>query len=148
MSDPEILESLERVKQVASLAGLKGEIDEERMQFQMLFVLDDDRKQAVFVRDRRSKSRKAITVFSPCLAVKKGLMSGLTKETAIELLQANQRLELARYGIWESEKETLVLASYDCLLDTLDPAEFHAAVWSVAFAADWFERRSGEKDRF
>ena len=143
----EVLENLERVKEVATLAGLKGEVDEKKKHFQMWFMLPGDRRQGVFVRDSSAKGRKVVTFFSICMAVKKGLMSGLSKEMAIELLETNERLHFARYGIWVTEKEVTVVASADCLLDTLDPAECHNAAWSVAFAADRFEHKHGQ-DKF
>jgi hypothetical protein len=143
----EALQNMERVKEVATLAGLKGQLDEEQAQFQMRFMLPGDRKQGVFVRDSSAKGRKVVTFFSVCLVVKKGLVSGLSKEIAVDLLKANERLHFARYGIWEFDKEFTVVASCDCLLDTLDPDECHNAAWSVAFAADQFEHRHGQ-DRF
>ena len=144
MPASEALEHLQRVKEVATLAGLKGEVDEKRRRFQMRFLLPGDRKQGVFVRDSSAKGRKVVTFFSICLVLKKGLISGLTKEIAVDLLKANEKLHFARYGIWELEKEVAVVASCDCLLDTLDPAECHNAAWAVAFAADQYEHRHGQ----
>ena len=146
MSADETLERLKRVKEVATLAGLKGEVDERRMHFQMRFLLPGDRRQGVFVRDSSAGGREVVTFFSPCLVVKKGLISGFSKEMAIELLRANEKLHFARYGIWEFDKEVTVVASIDCLLDTFDPDECHTAAWSVAFAADQFEHRHGQDD--
>ena len=147
MSADETLTRLERVKEVATLAGLKGELNEERMHFQMRFLLPGDRKQGVFVRDSSAKGREVVTFFSPCLVVKKGLVKGLSKEMAVELLKSNEKIHFARYGLWEFDKEFTVVASVDCLLETLDPDECHNAAWSVAFAADQFEHKHGE-DRF
>ncbi len=147
MATSEALENMHRVKEVATLAGLKGEVDEEQAQFQMRFLLPGDRQQGVFVRDSSAKGRRVVTFFSVCQVVKKGLVSGLTKETAIELLRANEKLHFARYGIWDLDKAITIVASCDCLLETLDPAECHNAAWSVAFAADQFEHQHG-RDTF
>lgn len=144
MSAEETLERLARVKEIATQAGLKGEVDEERRLFQMRFLLPGDRRQGVSVRDSSAKGRQVVTFFSPCLVVKKGLVSGFSKEMAIELLEANETLHFARYGIWELNREFTVVASVDCLLETLDPDECHNAAWSVAFAADQFEHRHGQ----
>ena len=141
MAADETLENLERVKEVATLAGLKGEIDEEKKQFRMRFILPGDRRQGVFVRDSSAKKRKVVTFFSVCLVVKKGLVSGFSKEMAIDLLRTNEKLHFARFGIWDFDKAVTVVASYDCLLDTLDADECHNAAWSVAFAADQFEHK-------
>lgn len=147
MAADESMENLRRVKEVANLAGLKGRVDEERKQFQMSFGLPGDRSQIVLVRDSSAKGRKVVTFFSPCLVVKKGLLAGLGKEMAIELLRTNEKLHFARYGIWEGDESVTVVASCDCLLDTLDPAECHNAAWAVAFAADRFEHLQ-DQDRF
>ncbi len=146
MAADETLQNLERVQQVATQAGLKGRIDEERKQFQMLFGLPGDRSQIVLVRDSSAQDRNVVTFFSPCLEVETGLLSGLRKETAIQLLRANETLHFARYGIWEGDQAVTVVASCDCLLDTLDPAECHNAAWAVAFAADRFEHEHGQDD--
>ena len=146
MSD-ETMMRIERVKEVATLAGLKGEVNPERRHFQMLFLLPGDRRQTVYVRDTSAKGREVVTFFSPCLVVKKGLVAGLSKEMAVDLLKANEKLHFARYGLWEFEKEFTVVASFDCLLGTLDPDECHKAAWAVAFAADQYEHKLGE-DKF
>ena len=143
MSADETLERLARVKQIATQAGLKGEVDEERRLFEMRFLLPGDRRQGVAVRDSSAQSRQVVTFFSPCLVVKKGLVSGFSKEMAIALLEANETLHFARYGIWELDREFTVVASVDCLLDTLDPEECRNAAWSVAYAADRFEHQHG-----
>jgi hypothetical protein len=146
MATDETLQNLERVRQVATQAGLKGRIDDERKQFQMLFGLPGGRSQIVLARDSSAKGRKVVTFFSPCLEVEKGLLSGLGKGMSIELLRANEKLHFARYGIWEGEESVTVVASCDCLLDTLDPAECHNAAWAVAFAADRFEHEHGQDE--
>lgn len=146
MAANEVLENLQRVEEVAALADLKGEIDEAREHFQMGFTLPGDRRQVVLVRDSSAKGRKVVTFFSVCMAVKKGLISGLTKEMAVDLLRTNERLHFARYGIWDTDQEVTVVASVDCLLDTLDAAECHNAAWAVAFAADRFEHQHGQDE--
>lgn len=144
MPADDALDRMERVKEVATLAGLKGDVDRERKMFHMSFLLPEKRTQRVFVRDTSTEKRKVVTVFSPCLEVKKGMLAGLSKEIALDLLQSNEKLHFARYGIWESENAITVVASCDCLLETLDPAELHNAAWSVAFAADLFEHKHGQ----
>lgn len=145
----ENLEVLQRVSEVATLAGVNGRIDEDRMCFAMGFELDGGRKQMVYVRNTsKDAERRIVTVFSPCLVVKKGLFSGFSRERALDLLRRNENLLFARYGIWENEKEMLVVASVDHLLDTLDPQEYRSSVYVVAMAADLYEREHGGKDNF
>lgn len=146
MAAEEALKNLARVQEIAARADIQGRIDEELVQFQMLLAMPGDRSQIVMVRDSSAQERSVVTFFSPCLVLKKGLVSGLSKETAIELLLANEKMHFARYGIWELDKAITIVASCDCLLDTLDPPECRNAVWSVAFAADRFEHGRGHDD--
>ncbi len=142
------LEVLERVSEVATLAGLKGKIDEDRLRYGMAFDLGEGRGQAVYIRDstRDDIPKKIITVFSPCLIVKKGLFKGLSKDRAMELLRFNENILFARFGIWEAKTELMVVASIDHLLETLDPEELRASAFHVAMAADSYEHKYGKDD--
>ena len=141
------MEVLEKVAEIATLAGLKGHLEEDALRYFVGIALDEERKQGVYIRDTTSNpERRIVTVFSPCLIVKKGLFRGLSKEMALDLLRANENLHFARYGIFEGSDEIMVVASVDHLLDTLDPPEFEASVFSVALAADHYERRFGKDD--
>lgn len=143
------LANLERVSEVATLAGLKGKVIEERMEFHMDFGLADGRHQMVFVRDSsRDDNKKAIvTIFSPARVLKKSLFGGISKDQAVDLLRMNESMMFARFGIWEAKEAIMVVASIDHLLDTLDPDEFMASTFCVAMAADGYERKFG-KDEF
>lgn len=143
------LANLERVGEVATLAGIKGTFVEERVEYVMHFGLDHDRHQMVYVRDvsKEGADKAVVTIFSPCRVLKKGLFNGLSKDQAIELLTLNSRMFFARFGILETKTEILVIASIDHLLDTLDPDEFKASTLCVATAADDYERKYG-KDQF
>jgi ABC-type polar amino acid transport system ATPase subunit len=140
----ESLNVLKQVSEVSTLAGINGQVDERRMVFAMGFELDAGRSQVVYVRDSTQREdRKVITVFSPCLVVKKGLFSGFSKEQAMDLLRKNEGMNFARYGIWENKAETMVVASADHLLESLDPQEYKATAYHVAMAADLYERQHG-----
>ena len=143
------LANLERVGEVATLAGIKGQLIEDRVEYHINCGLDQGRFQRVFIRDSSKEDSKktVITIFSPARIMKKGLFSGLSKEQAFELLRMNERMIFARFGIWETKSEIMVVASIDHLLDTLDPDELKASTYCVAMAADDYERRYG-KDEF
>jgi hypothetical protein len=148
MGAKDTLKVLEKVGEIATLAGINGELDDERMHYVMGFDLGEGRSQGVYVRDTsKDGDTPIITVFSPCLVVKKGLFSGISKEMAIDLLRRNEDVHFARFGIWDSDKEHMVVASIDHLLETLDPEEFEASVYHVAMAADLYEREHG-RDEF
>ncbi len=148
MSVREKLEILEKVSEIATLAGVRGKVDEERMCFVSGFGLPNDRSQMVYVRpmDRVVADSHVVTFFSPCLAVKHGFMKGVSKEQALDLLKKNEEIYFARYGIRSMDKEDLIVASIDSLLNTLDPEEFHSNMWHVAIAADNYEKEHGQDD--
>lgn len=148
MSMRQTLEILEHISEIATLAGLNGEIDEQHMQFVMGFELKDGRSQVVYVRNCSIDERlRCISILSPCLRLKKGFLRGLSKDMAVDLLRRNEAMRFARYGLWEAKSEALVVASVDYLLASLDPEDFHHAVFHVAIAADSYENEHG-RDEF
>ena len=139
---------LQKVAEIAAKAGIQGEIDEEAEHFFAGFELPDDRSQMVYVRPTAGGGEDSfvVTIFSPCHVFKKGLFSGISKAQCIELLQMNEQLTFARYGMWDGGNEQMIVASVDNILTTLDPEEFEAAVWHVAMAADTYEKKHGGDD--
>ncbi|MDF1566252.1 MAG: hypothetical protein P1V51_24685 [Deltaproteobacteria bacterium] len=148
MNVEERLDVLKQIGNVAALAGLKGGVDDQGRHFMMGFALDDGRRQAVYVRPAGENigGQLVVTVFSPCLSVKKGLFAGFSKDKALELLKLNEQVLFARFGIWENDDEYMVVASVDHLMETLDPDELKSSAWHVAFAADNYERKYGGDD--
>ena len=141
------LDILERVEQIATLAGFKARLEEDDVRLVLGFDMGDGRHQLVYIRDTsRSADHPVITIFSPCLMVKKGLFRGISKNTAMDLLRTNEAIHFARYGLYETDKYSMIVASIDHLLDKLDPDEFEASVLSVAHAADSYEKKLGKDD--
>lgn len=145
--DSQTREVMNRVSEVASKAGIKGEIDEEAEHFAAGFELPKDRSQMVYVKVTvtNEDGSHVVTIFSPCQVYKKRLMGmgGISKAQCIDLLVRNEQLTFARFGIWDGDGELMVVASVDQLLDTLDPPEFEAAMWHIAIAADSVEEPAG-----
>jgi hypothetical protein len=145
----ERLELLKQVANVATLAGLKGRIDENGKHFVMGFDMKDGRGQQVFVRPNGYSPEGAaiVTMWSPAHVFAKGLFGSISKDQAVELLKMNENGFFARYGVWVNEKETVVIVSWDLLLSTLDPDELRAQAYCVAYAADAYEAKH-RKDKF
>jgi hypothetical protein len=147
MAIREMLNVLERVDEIATLAGVRGRINEELLRFEMGFGLDNGRSQIVYVRPLAVESKSpVITIFSPCLIKKKGVFQGISKKMAIDLLRRNEQVVFARYGICKVEDGDVIMASADHLLETLDPPEFGASAFHVAMAADMYEREHGQDE--
>ena len=146
MASQSTLDALKKIEDIATLAGLKGQIDEDRGLFVSGFGLPKDRSQMVFVRlTGEIGDGTLVTIYSACREFKKGfLKKGMTRDQAIELLELNDNLKLARYGIMNSEDAQMVVASSDVILETLDADELHHHMWSVAVAADSYEEKFGE----
>lgn len=141
----ERLQTLKQVENVAALAGLRGRIDDDATHFAMGFNTGDGRSQQVFVRPtgQTPDGKAVVTLFSPARVVAKGMFSGMSKEQAVELLRLNENTFFARFGVWETEKQSMIVASSDLLLETMDPDELRAHAYYVAFAADGYEKKYG-----
>ncbi len=148
MSLRQQLEVLEKISEVATLAGMRGEINEEALRFEAGFELPDNRNQIVYVRplDESIGDSAVVTFFSPCVAIKSGFMKGISKDMALDLLARNEQTLFARYGVWLGQGADMIVASVDHLLDSLDPEEFRAHMWYVALAADNYEKEFGVDD--
>ena len=146
----ERLEALEKLVGIAELGGVNMVINQRSLRLEGQFMLPEDRSQICFVRPVvKLRDKIVVTFFSAALRVKKGFLSGVSKEMAVDLLRRNENLLFARYGIMSDEEADMVVASADYLLETLDPEEFAHAVWHVAIAADVYEKeKSGGKDEF
>lgn len=145
MSDKRELEVLRKFTDIAALAGIKGEIDEELQIFRAGFELAEGRSQMVYVRPlpEAIAGKDAVCIVSPCRRVKTGFFSGLKRDEGLELLRLNSEVLLARYALEDAEDGYMVVTSIDCILETLDPEELEAYFWSLAIAADNYEKRFG-----
>jgi hypothetical protein len=145
MGFEERLAQLKQVSEIAALAGLNGEMSDDGAAFMLGFEMDGGRSQVVRVRPtmQTPDGQPIVTVESPALVVKKGLLSGISKDQAIELLMLNETVPFARFGLVEGEDAIMVVASIDHLLDTLDPDELRHSCWCVAMTADNYEAQHG-----
>lgn len=145
MSNEELAQQLKRIAQIATLAGINGTADAKRGYFKANFVTGENRSQLLHVRPsmRTREGQQVVTFMSPCRVVKSGFLKGLSKDEALELLRMNERIPFARFGIWSSDGEDMIVATVDHLLDTLDAAEFHNHAWAVAQSADAYEQKHG-----
>jgi hypothetical protein len=145
MKIEERLEILKKVESIAALAGLRGAVSDNGDCFGMGFETNNGRSQRVFVRPsgHTPDGKAIVTLFSAARTVAKGLFKGLSRDAAIELLKLNENTLFARFGIWESEKEVMIVASIDAILDTLDADEIRAYTLYTAHAADAYESQHG-----
>ena len=150
MSVREQLDTLDKVAKVAELAGISGKIDEERMEFLSGFNISETRSQMVNIRPvgKAINEEDVVMIYSPCLVVKKGMLSGISKEQAIELLKQNEDSLFGRFGIWSFKDEDMIVVSSDHMVATLDPAELEMHMLYIARIADTYEASHSKGDRF
>ena len=139
---------LQKLSEIAVLAGVKGKIEDNGERFVAGYGFDDGRSQMVYARPIKTPSGAGVCVYSPAAKYKKGMFGSISKEAAVDLLMRNENLYFARYGIRKFEDELLVVASVDLLIDTLDPEELRSAMGSVSAAADTWEEKAGKGDDF
>ena len=141
------LDVLKRVQEIAEAGQLKGELDEKNLSFRLGVDLGKGRVQGVVVRDCTEDSvRPIVSFFSPCAVFQRKNLGNKLADMAMELLSANERMNFASFGVYESDEEILVAAGYELLLDEMSPLEFRAGVFSVAMAADMYEERFGKDE--
>lgn len=145
MNPEEKLAVLRQVESIAALAELRGQVLDDGSHFRMGFAAKEGRSQQVFVRPtgHTYDGKVIVTVFSPARRVAKGMFKGLGREQAMNLLRLNENMYFARFGIWESATEVMIVASVDAILELLDAAELRAYAEYVSHAADDYESKHG-----
>jgi hypothetical protein len=144
--DAEYVAILKQIGDIAAVAGVRGQVDTEGGVFVTNFSFDGDRDHRVVVRPtgRVAGGRVVVSFQSAAYEYpKKKFLASISQKELIELLEKNEALMFARYGLVERKDDYLVVASADCLLDTLDGPEFMLAANAVAKAADEYEATKG-----
>ena len=80
---------------------------------------------------------------TPLLDYRTAAERGLGHEQAMALLRLNENLYFARFGIWESSTDVMIVASMDAILESLDAAEILAYANYLSHAADEYEAKHG-----
>jgi hypothetical protein len=145
-SNAEFAAILKQIGDIAAVAGVRGGVDAEVGAFVTGFSFDGGRDHRVFVRPtgRADGGRVVVTFESAAYEYpKKKFLTAISQKDLIDLLRKNEGLMFARYALAERKDAYLVIASADCLLDTLDGPEFMLAANAVAMAADAYEAVKG-----
>ena len=136
---------LETVEQLAAQCGIAGEHNLLRGEFVVLFSLPGDRTQEVYVSDSSPNPEVVIvSIRSTCLVMDKTKFETFGNPIARELMALNEKLNIARYGLQETEDSVIVVASYDLLLDQLKANQLAFYLECVALAADSYEEKFGQ----
>lgn len=144
--DAEYAAILKQIGDVAAVAGVRGQVDAEGGVFVTSFSFEGGRDHKVIVRPTGRVNGGRVVISFQAAAheyPKKMFLSAFSQKDLIELLRKNEALMFARYGLVERNDDYLVVASADCLLDTLDGAEFMLTAHAVSKAADDYEATKG-----
>lgn len=138
---------LEKVTQIATMAGYTVKPIPERNFVAVPFDMGNGRKQVVYIRyiGQTPDEQDVVSFDSPCLEVKKGWLRGLSKDKALDLLKRNANLLFGAFAIeqLEGDHDVLIVCSNQ-ILDTMEVEEFDAHVRAVAVIADEYEKEHGQ----
>lgn len=140
--------SLEVLKRAAALAGaanMQPQFDPEYMHL-LINVNLNGKEQGVIIRDKTvNRNMPVISIFSPCLSLKREEIKDRLPELSYKLLKANESINFAAYALIESAEDIMVIAACEELLEEITPKAFRASVTAAALAADLFTEKL-EKD--
>ena len=151
MNSPEhVAAVLEKVAQIATMAGYQVKSFPERNFVAVPFDMGEGRKQVVYIRyiGQTPDEHDVVSFDSPCMEVKKGWLAGLSKNQAVDLLKRNASLLFGSFAIeqLEGDADVLIVCSNQ-ILDTMEVEEFDAHCRAVAVVADDYEKELG-RDEF
>jgi hypothetical protein len=145
----ESAEVLAKVQQVAAMAGLKVVLKPEDPMLITGFDMGQGRSQTVYIRHagRIPTGQDVICFMSPCLNVKRGLFSGLSRRKAVDLLRRNSIMLFGFYALVPMQECDVLMVCSSQIVDTMEIEELSTHVRACAMFADGYEREHG-RDEF
>jgi phage FluMu protein Com len=144
--EDQIDRAFEKLKKVASLAGCKVQDHPGGRMLAAGFELGGGRRQVVYMSymGQTPDGKDIVSFMSPALEMKKGLLSGVSKKMALDLLKRNPHIPFGSFGIHTMDGMDLIMVSSNQIVDTMDVEEFDAHIQCVALVADEYEREHGQ----
>ncbi len=145
MSAEQNRQALKELLQVAAVAGVPARVDEEGDGLVVSWSSPDGRSQEVRILPSGETDEGAVVTFEAvCGFLRQREWKRWVRRYGGDLLRFNaDLLTFARFGMRPTGREdsaTVVVASVDHLLATLDAEEFRAAARHVAAAAELYEQ--------
>ena len=140
---------LQSVARIISESGLAATHDQKTGCLAVSPELGDGREQIVYIGRSVALDSVAgsdvVTIFSPCAALSNAMMQDA--EFLLDLLIANGTAGFGRFSVIDTRTdERLLVVMCDQMVETMETEEIHAAIQSVARAADEFEQRRARDD--
>lgn len=135
-----------KIEQIARMADLHFQRNGDYLM--LSFDLGQGRDQTIGVGplEETFDGMNVILFFSPCQRLSKGLMGGLSKSDAVNLLRYNAHLPFGHFCIMEIDGHETVCVRATQLLETMEVQEFRANCQGVATVADGWEQRIGKNE--
>lgn len=137
---------LRKVADIASLAGFKvGPHPQVANMLVCGFDMGGGRTQTVYIAPcgKLPDGSDVIAFQSPCMALKKGLLTGMSRKTALDLLTRNGNLGCGAFCIENFGEIDVLCVRSTQIVDTMEVEEFSLHVSAVAVIADEYERENG-----
>jgi len=144
----DVAAALAQVRSLGDEIGLRLEAHHDGELLRATLSLPAGRQQQVFVRvsGRLARGLHVLTLFSPAPRLPHG--SEHPPTLLHELLLVNERQRFVRTALWPMDDGTLVVASWDQILETMEAEELGTQIRALAVVADHLEQVLGEGDRF
>lgn len=133
----------EKIEQIAQMAGLRGQKTGELMVFG--FDLGNGRRQSVFVGSfaEGSDGSTVICFMSACQKFSGGLLGGVKKNQAVQMLRINSQLPFGHFCLCNIAGSEYLCVRTTQLLETMEVREFETHCVAVAQLADAWEQKLG-----
>ena len=138
---------MQKVEEIGAMAGY--ELSRHPNTDEMIVIgydMGNGRTQTVYVHacGKTPEDQDLICFLSPCQAVRKGLLKGMGKDQAIDLLRRNGQLVVGSFAIENIDGTEILVVRSTQIVDTMEVEEFRFHANFVAIIADRYEQEHGE----
>lgn len=141
------MDLLEKINQVAAMAGIRGQRQGNVLVYS--WELGGGREHICYVAPLRETDAglHIICFFAPCERIDQGLLSGMSRVTAIKLLRYNANLDFGHFCLMKIGEEELLCVRATQILETMEIQEFEENCLGIVRLADAWEEKLG-RDEF
>jgi hypothetical protein len=137
---------MQKVEEIGAMAGFQ--LSHHPSIPDMIVIpynMGNGRTQTVYVHfcGKTPEDQDLICFMSPCQAVKKGLLKGLNRDQAIDLLRRNGQLVVGSFAVQDFGGTDILVVRSTQIVDTMEVEEFRFHANFVAIIADRYEQEKG-----
>ena len=138
---------MQKVEEIGAMAGFQLSRHPNIPEMIVIgYDMGNGRTQTVYVHTcgKTPEDQDLICFMSPCQAVKKGLLKGMGKDQAVDLLHRNGQLVVGSFAIADFGGTDILVVRSTQIVDTMEVEEFRFHANFVAILADRYEQEHGE----